>query len=177
MNSDSLMQAFDFDERDLQANRAGELTHEQRERVAAAYQQFLRRIPPTLGIIGAIMVSAAVISQVRGFVLHELVIELPIWLYLFGIMVLIVGVGSYWLTMGVRRGRIQVAQGMATLETGKHGPNKPYFHAKIGTHTFYLADEVQLGAFIEAEPYHVYYVPYWPDVILSAEKINSEQPN
>ena len=27
MNSDSLMQAFGFDERDLQANRAGELTH------------------------------------------------------------------------------------------------------------------------------------------------------
>jgi hypothetical protein len=145
------------------------LTEAQRERVAAVYRQFLRGITRSVGIIGAIMTSAAVISWVRDFLFREGVLPLSLWLYLFVILALIIGGGGYWLARDLRRGRIQVAEGMARLKTGLDGRRTPYYHAKIGGHTFDLMSATEFGAFKEGERYRVYYVRYWPDVILSVE--------
>jgi hypothetical protein len=172
-----LMAAFGFSDEDLQANRAGELTDAQRERVTAVYQQYRRGIMPTLGIIGAIMVSAVVVSLVRDFLSldglspDELARGLPVCLPLVSVVVVIAGVRSYWLTTGVRRGRIQVAEGVTRLKTGLYRGHTPYYHAKIGGHTFYLANATEFGGFKEGERYRVYYVRYWPDVILSGERV------
>jgi len=173
----TLMDVFGFSSADLQTNRAGELTDAQRERVTAVYQQYLRGIIPTLGIIGAIMVSAVVISLVRDFLsldglsLDDLARGLPICLPLVSLVVLIAVVGSYWLTGNLRRGRIQVAEGVARLKTGLYRGHTPYYQAKIGRHTFHLMNATQFGAFKEGERYRVYYVKYWPDVILSGERV------
>jgi hypothetical protein len=164
-----LMEAFSFSHEDLQANRAGELTEVQRKRVATVYRQFLRGITRSVGIIGAILISAAVISWVRGFLFREGVLPLSLWLYLFVILALIIGGGGYWLARDLRRGRIQVAEGMAQLKTGLYSARRLYYHAKIGGHTFDLMSATEFGVFKEGERYRVYYVRYWPDVILSVE--------
>jgi len=128
-------------------------------------------------VIGAIMVSAVVISLVRDFLsldglsLDDLARGLPICLPLVSLVVLIAVVGSYWLTGNLRRGRIQVAEGVARLKTGLYRGHTPYYQAKIGRHTFHLMNATQFGAFKEGERYRVYYVKYWPDVILSGERV------
>lgn len=44
----TFMETFGFDERDLQANRAGDLTERQQERVRVAQAQFRRGMVPRL---------------------------------------------------------------------------------------------------------------------------------
>ncbi len=169
MKHERLMSAFGFDQYDLLANRTGELTEKQRERVAAIYRQYRRGILPTFVIIGGMMVIGSIAAVVSGDSSPgEMLRSLPIVLLILVVLGGFTTIASHVTTSDVRRGRIRTAEGKAKLSQGRY---KGYdiYRVRIGSKTFNLMNKQQFECFEKGEGYRVWYVRYWPDVILSIE--------
>lgn len=171
MSIERFMQTFGFDQYDLLANQGGELTERQRERVAATHQQYRRGVWPTFAMIGGIMVVGSVVAVASGDTsFDELLRGLPIaGALIFGMMGVSV-IGGHFMTSDLRQGRIRTSAGKAKLLSGK-ARGMPYYRVRIGQHTFNLMNEQQFQCFEQGKAYRMWYVPYWPDVILSVEPL------
>jgi hypothetical protein len=165
------MDAFSFDADDLELNRDDHVTYAQRDRLAAIYQQYHRGIVRTLGLVTGIMVVGLVFVLLIGqTTLAELEQGLPIALALLFVVVALTLVASLVLSDDLRQVHMRVAEGKAKLLLGNYR-GTPYYRVRLGRKTFNLMNERQFQCFESGARYRVYYVKYWPDVVLSVERI------
>jgi hypothetical protein len=99
---------------------------------------------------------------------------LPILLVLLFVVASIALVASMVLTDDLRQAHMRVAKGKAKLLPGQYR-GTPYYRVRVGRKTFNLMNERQFNAFREGETYQVYYVRYWPDIILSVDRTDESR--
>lgn len=171
---DGLMQVFQFDHEDLQANRQGKLSATQQKRWAEAEQWSQSVLQTTLPLAVAVLLAAVgvAVSQFLAQPLWGTVVSL-------GLSVLVGG----WLSLRNRRNgraapttqiKVHKAEGIAHLKDpidhDEHDSSRRY-RLEINHHTFQLFRKVQFEALENGARYAVYYLDDDDKYILSLEKL------
>jgi hypothetical protein len=166
-----ITQETNFTHEELELNRHGYLSQDQRDRLAELgkyYSNFARIIFATAAVVG--------------------VLPLCIWLHPFhdataGSLVLIIGfiagllVAALWLRIralnaDLKWGEVSAVEGVVKLETQNDAEYGPTYAVKIGDMRFRVGERV-FCTFKNGDPYRIYYAPH-SKTILSAEWLRDE---
>lgn len=170
-----LMQAFGFSSADQIANRHGELTGAQRERLDAKRRDYFRKGNLTILLMWGGFTLLVVVSMfLQGAPPQDMAI-LPY---------VLLGMSAFfcaaWLiarfhARQMPRQRFTFAQGLARTRMRKYyryGREIHHYELSLGRQKFNLLSQDELSAFEDGVSYRVYYIPYAPmHIILSAEAL------
>lgn len=179
---------FAFTQADLQANRNGQLSPNQRLAVEAAYaarevgaRQTYRAFAtwiPLLMLVGLLVEHARQGKSLAEFLptMFPMIAVIAIFLV---VLVSISWVISKWISQDARNQRISAVEGVARLvvksENIRYGRYTRYhvtLRRGLLRTTFRFADPASIAHFTEGERYRVYYIKYYPfPLVLSAERV------
>ncbi len=163
--------AFEFDAADLAANRAGQLSAPQQERVTQLYRQYRRMaLEVPVGIIVAIPIIYVISSLFVGWNLESFIggveLALPALLVIGGLAAIAV----IRMLRNLKQGRIFNIQGQPTLQVEMVGDVPRVYHMQISRKKFHLPPE-QGKLLNPDQDYRVYYLAFLTNVILSYEVV------
>ncbi|HEX2622338.1 MAG TPA: hypothetical protein VHL11_19400 [Phototrophicaceae bacterium] len=158
---------MDFTPDDLEANRRGEITEQQREKLREFRQQTLKNHRQS----GIVILTLLIIGTVLAFLFgnRELAgmgaMVTPLMAFTFGGSWLMTWMSTRTLVMG----QVRSAEGNARLTIGRSRGGKIY-GVKIGRKQFFVTSD-HYSAFKQDAAYRLYYVDGAPYYLLSAEQL------
>lgn len=174
-----LMDALNFTDADLEANRKGQITERQRDKIASSRKAYLRKGDRTMVVVLAgflLVVAVGWLLISRQDRPAEDISALGAWVL--GIFAVFMGL---WVVARVRaRGSwewISSVDGSARISIREYTPRQamPFtlYDLHIGEHQFRLTGDSEMRGFDEGRTYRVYYAIAPVAVLLSAEPLET----
>jgi hypothetical protein len=178
-----------FTQADLECNRQGYLSEEQRQKVNAHVRMMNTNARRTMGcfaVVLPLMLIVGVISEVNNaggdlsrFLAEGNRIGFLVTYGMFFLICLVAGLYTYWTTQRYSRGNIRSVEGVALLIQKDvyvrgmklRANNLELRRGRWRKTTFRFQDAESLRYFKDGRRYRVYYLPYAIPQALSAERI------